>query len=209
MAEQEPTVFVVDDDKAVRDSLTLFLASAGLAVEVFASADAFLAGYAPDRPGCLVLDIRMAGISGIELQEKLAAEGAILPIIFITGHANVPTAVRALKAGAVDFVEKPFNNQELLERIHRALERDARCRAVLDERGEILRRMARLTPREREVMDLVVEGCSNKMAADRLGISERTVEIHRARVMEKMESASLAHLVQMVVKARESSERNG
>jgi len=203
MTELEPIVFVVDDDEAVRDSLRMFLAASGLAVEVFASADEFLARYTPERPGCLVLDIRMAGTTGLELQEMLSSSGAILPIIFITGHGNVAVAVRALKSGAFDFVEKPFSNQDLLERIHRALERDARSRTLLEERSEILQRMARLTPRETEVMDLVVEGCSNKVAADRLGISERTVEIHRARVMEKMESTSLAHLVQMVVKARE------
>lgn len=193
---------MVDDDTAVRDSLRLFLASAGHRVETFSSADEFLGCYDPQAPGCLVLDIRMTGISGLELQEALTERGSSLPIIFITGHGEVDMAVRALKGGALDFLQKPFSNQDLLERVREALDWDQKVRAARRERDRILERMERLTPRETEVMNLVVEGDSNKVIADRLGISERTVEIHRARVMEKMESSSLAHLVQTVMKGR-------
>jgi len=197
------TVFVVDDDEAVRESLRLLLGSVGLEVECFSSAADFLAAYDPDRSGCLLLDVRLPVMSGPDLQEKLASMHSILPIIFLTGHADVPLAVRAMQAGAFDFLEKPFNDQELLDRAHAALDRDATNREELEGRRAIVDRMARLTPREKQVLALVVEGDANKIVADRLNISERTVEIHRAHVMEKMHATSLAHLVRMWLRVGE------
>lgn len=194
-----PVVFVVDDDAAVRDSLRLLLRSIGHAVEVYGSGAEFLDAYRDDKPGCLLLDIRMPGMSGLELQERLNEKHSILPIIFITGHGDVPMAVEAMQAGAVDFIQKPFRDQDLIDRIKQALERDAANRAVLSERNAIRLRCEGLTGREREVMDLVVRGCANKVIAGDLKLSQRTVEIHRARVMEKMEATSLAHLVRMVL----------
>ena len=198
-----PTVFIVDDDVAVRDALKFLLRSVGHPVEAFASATEFLDAYGDDRPGCLVLDIRMPGMSGLELQEQLVARRSILPIIFITGHGDVPMAVEAMQAGAMDFIQKPFRDQDLLDRINQALEKDAMNRAALGEKNQIRERLASLTPREREVMDLVVHGKANKVIAGDLELSQRTVEIHRARVMEKMQAASLAHLVRMVIEVGE------
>jgi len=197
MTQQRPMVFVVDDDPSVRSSLSLLLDSVGLAVECFSSAVEFLEAYDADRPGCLLLDIRLPVTSGLGLQDQLGSMRSILPIIFLTGHADVPLAVRAMQAGAFDFMEKPFNDQELIDRTHAALEQDARNREELKQRRIIVDRLARLTAREQQVMKLVVDGEANKVVADRLGISERTVEIHRARVMEKMHATSLAHLVRM------------
>lgn len=194
-----PVIFVVDDDAAVRDALKLLLRSVGQAVETFASAPEFLDAYSEDRPGCLVLDIRMPGMSGLELQQKLNERHSILPIIFITGHGDVPMAVEAMQAGAVDFIQKPFRDQDLIDRINQALEKDASNRAALGERNDIRRRLETLTPREHEVLDLVVHGKANKVIAGDLKLSQRTVEIHRARVMEKMQASSLAHLVRMVL----------
>jgi two-component system, LuxR family, response regulator FixJ len=194
-----PTIFVVDDDTAVRDALKLLLRSVGQAVETFGSAQEFLDAYGEDRPGCLVLDIRMPGMSGLELQQKLNEKHSILPIIFITGHGDVPMAVEAMQAGAVDFIQKPFRDQDLIDRINQALEKDGSNRAALGERNDIRRRLETLTPREREVLDLVVHGKANKVIAGDLKLSQRTVEIHRARVMEKMQASSLAHLVRMVL----------
>jgi FixJ family two-component response regulator len=196
---QRPTIFIVDDDSAVRDALKLLLRSVGQAVETYASAQEFLDSYGTDRPGCLVLDIRMPGISGLELQQKLNEKHSILPIIFITGHGDVPMAVEAMQAGAVDFIQKPFRDQDLIDRINQALEKDSSNRAALGERNDIRRRLETLTPREREVLDLVVQGKANKVIAGDLKLSQRTVEIHRARVMEKMQASSLAHLVRMVL----------
>lgn len=193
------TVFLVDDDDAVRSAIRLLLRSVGLAVEIYASAPEFLAAYDPARPGCLVLDMRMPGMSGLELQEALAARHSILPIVFVTGHADVPMAVRAIQSGAIDFIEKPFSDQVLIERVQRALALDERNRAALVQREAIAERITRLTPREREVMRRIVDGQANKVVAIELGLSERTVEIHRARVMEKMCAPSLAHLVRQVV----------
>ncbi len=201
MIELKQSVFVVDDDEAVRDSLAFLIASVGLEAETFASAREFLDAYHPDRSGCLVLDVRMPGMSGIELQKRLGEMGSILPIIFITGHGDVPMAVKAMRSGAVDFLQKPFEDQELLDRIQQSLAMDARHRRELAERHELAERIAALTPREKEVMELVAAGLANKNAAGRLGISQRTVEIHRTRVMEKMKATSLAHLVRMVVAA--------
>ncbi len=192
-------VFVVDDDAAVCDSLRFLIESVGLQVRTFSSADEFLAAYTPDQPGCLVLDIRMPGMSGLELQEQLAKRGYTLPVIIITAHGDVPSAVRAMHAGAVDFMSKPFNDQSLLDRVHQALAKDARTRRDEAVRAAIAAKVALLTPREREVMDLVVSGMSNKGIAAQLQLSAKTVETHRARVMEKMEAGSVAELVHMAL----------
>ncbi|MFL6551339.1 MAG: response regulator FixJ [Povalibacter sp.] len=199
VSNARPTIFVVDDDAAVRDALKLLLRSVGQAVETFGSGQEFVDAYSEDRPGCLVLDIRMPGMSGLELQQKLNERHSILPIIFITGHGDVPMAVEAMQAGAVDFIQKPFRDQDLIDRINQALEKDGNNRAALGERNDIRRRLETLTPREREVLDLVVHGKANKVIAGDLKLSQRTVEIHRARVMEKMQASSLAHLVRMVL----------
>jgi FixJ family two-component response regulator len=194
-------VFIVDDDEAVRGSLKLLLKSIGLPAQTYASAQEFLASFDPLRPGCLVLDIRMPGMSGLELQETLNARGALLPIIFITGHGDVPMAVEAMQRGAMDFLQKPFRDQDLLDRINKALEKDRAGRDLLGNRVRIRARMAELTPREREVLGRVTAGQANKVIAADLGLSQRTVEIYRAHVMEKMGANSLAHLVRMVVDA--------
>ncbi|HEY0681110.1 MAG TPA: response regulator FixJ [Steroidobacter sp.] len=199
VTNQRPTIFVVDDDSAVRDALKLLLRSVGQSVETYGAGSEFLESYSEDRPGCLVLDIRMPGMSGLELQQKLNEKHSILPIIFITGHGDVPMAVEAMQAGAVDFIQKPFRDQDLIDRINQALEKDTSNRAALGERNDIRRRLETLTPREREVLDLVVHGKANKVIAGDLKLSQRTVEIHRARVMEKMQASSLAHLVRMVL----------
>ena len=202
MTGTAPTVFVVDDDAAVRDALALLLRSVGLRAETYGSAADFLAAHDPGRPGCLLLDIRMPGMGGLDLQRELIAHGSIVPVISITGHGDVTMAVRALQDGAVDFVQKPFRDQDLLDRVQNAIELDAKSRADLARRTEILERMGTLTARESEVMERVVEGSPNKAIAYDLGISERTVEVHRARVMEKMQASSLPHLVRMVLGSR-------
>jgi FixJ family two-component response regulator len=202
MNRNEPaTVFIVDDDEAVRGSLKLLLKTIGVPAQAYASAQEFLDTFDAQRPGCLVLDIRMPGMSGLELQEALNARGALLPIIFITGHGDVPMAVEAMQRGALDFLQKPFRDQDLLDRIHKALEKDRAGRELLGNRATIRARIAELTPREREVLALVTEGKANKVIAGDLGVSQRTVEIHRAHVMEKMGANSLAHLVRMVIDA--------
>lgn len=193
------TVFIIDDDEAVRDSLSWLMKSAGLAAETYGSADDFLQGYGEDRPGCLILDIRMPGMNGLELQALLSERGFRLPIIIISGHADVPMAVRALKAGAFDFIEKPFNDELLLDLVQRALEQDAKERESMAETDELRARMATLTPREKEVLDLVVAGAANKQISSELGVSLKTVEAHRARVMDKLKAESLSHLVRMAV----------
>ncbi len=199
LKERVPIVFVVDDDDAVRSALRLLLKSVGLSATVFASAQEFLASYAPQQPGCLVLDVRMPGMSGLELQDQLNVRGATIPVIFITGHGDVPMAVEAMQHGAFDFLQKPFRDQDLLDRVQRALEKDRATRAQLSLQDNIRERLETLTPREREVLDLVTRGLANKVMAAELGVSQRTVEIHRARVMEKMGAASLAQLVRMVM----------
>jgi FixJ family two-component response regulator len=191
------TVFVVDDDPAIRESLRWLIESVGLNVRVFSTAQEFLEGYDPSTPGCLVLDIRMPGMSGLDLQNELATREIQVPIIIITGHAEVPVAVRALKAGAMDFIEKPFSDQLLLDRILRAIEVDAQSRRVRSEQAEVAARLGQLTPRERQVMDLVIAGKANKVIASELGLSPKTVEVHRAHVMKKMQVASLADLVRL------------
>ena len=203
MIDEEPTVFVVDDDPGVGDSISLLLRSVGLPAKIFLSANEFLEAYDPDKPGCLVLDVRMPGMSGLDLQDRLQEMESILPIIFVTAHGDVPMAVNAVKAGAVDFIQKPFRDQELLDKIQEALEVDARIRAERTNLAKIRSRLESLTPRETEVMGLVVAGKPNKNIARALGISQRTVEIHRARVMEKMKVRSLSMLVQMVMKTGE------
>ncbi len=195
----DTTVFVVDDDAAVCDSLRFLIESVGLQVRTFSSADEFLAAYTPGQPGCLVLDLRMPGMSGLELQERLARQKCALPVIIITAHGDVPTAVRAMHAGAVDFMSKPFSDQHLLDRIHQALTKDAQARRDEAVRAGIAARVALLTPREREVMDLVVSGMPNKGIAAQLELSAKTVETHRARVMDKMQARSVAELVHMAL----------
>ena len=196
----EPTVYIVDDEPAIRDSLAMLLRSVGLASRTFPSAPAFLEGFDAGAPGCLVADVRMPGMSGLELQEALRARQAALPVIIITGHGDIAMAVRAMKAGAADFIEKPFNEQVLLDAVHRALAQqrpgEPPPSAV---RAEIEARVATLTPREREVMLHVAEGRPNKVVATRLGLSTRTVEVHRAKAMEKMQARSLAELVRMAI----------
>jgi FixJ family two-component response regulator len=172
-------------------------------VQAYASAQEFLEGFDARRSGCLVLDIRMPGMSGLELQEELNTRGAMLPIIFITGHGDVPMAVEAMQRGAMDFLQKPFRDQELVDRINKALEKDRAGRELLGNRERIRASIAGLTPREREVMSLVAQGKANKVIAADLELSQRTVEIHRAHVMEKMGANSLAHLVRMVIEAEE------
>jgi two-component system response regulator FixJ len=198
MKERAPLITVVDDDAAARSSLRLLLKSLGLAAVAYESAAAFLAAYDPEQPGCLLLDIRMPGMSGLELQEQLNLRGTISPIIFITGHGDVPMAVEAMQHGAFDFLQKPFRDQDLLDRVQKALERDRSTRDQLRSQENIQHRLESLTAREHDVLGLVAEGDPNKIIAHKLGISQRTVEIHRARVMEKMSADSLAQLVHMV-----------
>jgi FixJ family two-component response regulator len=190
-------VYIVEDDDAVRDSLLMMLESIGRKVQAFASADDFLKIYSQDMGGCIVLDIRMPGMNGMELQRRLNELNSILPIIFVTGHGDVPMAVEAMQQGAVDFVQKPYREQELLDKISLAMELDEENRSSLQQRQHILEHMRELTPREQDVLKLMVEGKANKVIAIDLDISQRTVEIHRARVMEKLGANSLAHLVRM------------
>ncbi|HHH12711.1 MAG TPA: response regulator transcription factor [Thiolapillus brandeum] len=200
----ESTIFIVDDDLEVRQAVALLMESVGLPVETYGSADEFLEAFDPERPGCLILDVRMPGMSGLELQARLAAETIHPPVIIITGHGDVPMAVRAVQAGAGDFLEKPFNDQALLDSVHRALELDARQRGHARELAEIRRRLDSLTPRERQVMNLVVSGLRNKMIAAELNVSQSTVEAHRARVMEKMGARTLSDLMRMVLSLEDS-----
>ena len=195
----EPTIFIVDDEPDIRDALQLLLKSVSLEVETFGSAQAFLDTYDPARPGCLILDVRMPGMCGPELQEKLRENQISIPIIIITGHGDVPTAVRTMKAGAIDVIEKPFNDQVLLDRVQQALQQDQQQRQEQGKRERIAARLALLTPRETEVMKGIVKGKLNKVIAADLGLSTRTVEIHRARIMDKMQVRSLSNLVQMVL----------
>lgn len=198
------SVYVVDDDDAVRSSLRLLLKSVGIPAVAFAGARDFLAAYDPDVPGCLVLDVRMPGMSGLELQDELNRRGAVIPVIFITGHGDIPMAVEAMQHGAFDFLQKPFRDQDLIDRVQRALAADASNRAALNEGQQIAERFETLTPREREVLALVTQGKANKVMAGDLGVSQRTVEIHRARVMEKMGANSLAQLVRMMINLERS-----
>lgn len=195
--EESPTVFIVDDDPAIRFAMQALMDSINLKHEIFASGDEFLEKVSEQRPGCLVLDIRMPGLGGLELQEELLRRDCALPIIFITGHGDVPMAVDAMQKGAVDFIQKPFRDQDLLNRVREALMADEERREQQQKNAVVAGRLSRLTNREREVFDLVVTGRPNKVIAYELGVSQRTVEIHRARVMEKMRAKSLADLVKM------------
>jgi FixJ family two-component response regulator len=201
MKEKPATVFVVDDDAGVRSSIRLLLKSVGIPATPMASAQEFLDAFDPAQPGCLVLDIRMPGMNGLELQQQLNLRGAIIPVLFITGHGDVPMAVEAMQQGAFDFLQKPFRDQELIDRIHKALERDRESRTALAQHGQIRAKLEALTSRERQVLDLLTQGKQNKVMAAELGISQRTVEIHRAHVMDKLGARSLAQLVRMVLDA--------
>ncbi len=194
-----PTVYIVDDDVEVRDAIKLLMDSVGLKADTYESAQDYLEHFSPEHPGCLVLDIRMKGMSGLDLQDRLSQEAVHPPIIFITGHGDVPMAVRAVKAGAVDFIEKPFNDQLLLDAVHRAIEQDAERRGRASRLADIQARLERLTPREREILNMVVSGNRNKVIAIDLGISQSTVEAHRAKVMEKMQAGSLSDLMRMML----------
>lgn len=203
MTDIPQTVYVVEDDEAVRDSLELLLKSDSKAVKTYPSATDFLGDYSEEMAGCIVLDIRMPGMDGMELQKKLNARHSLLPIIFVTGHGDVPLAVDAMKEGAVDFIQKPYREEALLEKIESALKQDLEQRKTLDERQEIVRRIKTLTPRETEIMERMIGGQANKVIAIELEISQRTVEIHRSRVMHKMGTHSLAHLVRMVLSVKD------
>ena len=197
MTEAEPTVFVVDDDPSVRTSTERLVRSVGLAVRTFESAAAFLATTAPDGPACLVLDVRMPGQNGLDLQRELIRVGTQIPIIFVTGHGDIPMTVRAMKAGAVEFLTKPYRKNDLLDAIRAAIERDRAARKERLDASALHQRYDQLTPREREVMALVVAGLLNKQIAGELSTAERTIKFHRAHLMEKMEAESLADLVRM------------
>jgi two-component system, LuxR family, response regulator FixJ len=199
-SRRKPVVYVVDDDEGMRRALTVLMTTVGYNAVAFGRAADFLAKFDPDQHGCLVLDVRMPEMSGLEVQQQLNRSGALLPVIMVTGHGDIPMAVQAMKDGAFDFLQKPFRDQDLLDRINGALKQDAENRAMVEQQADLKRRAESLTPREREVMTLVVDGKANKVIAIDLGLSERTVEIHRANVMEKMGARSVAHLVKMQLK---------
>jgi two-component system, LuxR family, response regulator FixJ len=196
-SKRKPTVYIVDDDDGMRRALGILMTTVGYQPAAFAGPREFLAKYDPSQPGCLVLDVRMPEMSGLEVQQHLNRNGSMLPVILVSGHGDIPMAVQAMKDGAFDFLQKPFRDQELLDRINAALKVDAENRANVDRLADLKQRADSLTPREREVMALVVDGKANKVIAIDLGLSERTVEIHRANVMEKMGARSVAHLVKM------------
>ncbi len=197
-----PTVHVVDDDEAIRDALAWLLKSRGLLARTWGSAEAFLAAYSDAMEGCILLDVRMGGMSGVELFERLLAAGCRLPIVFLTGHGDVPLAVSALKAGAFDFVEKPFNDNDLVDRVLAAVRHEEEARRVRASEAGVAERLATLTPRERQVMERILAGDYNKNVADALGIAVRTVEVHRARVFEKMGVRSAVELAQLLAPKR-------
>ena len=200
MKQPDSIVYVVDDDSSVREAIKSLIRSVGLRVETFGTAQEFLKSARPDAPGCVVLDVRLPGLSGLDLQRELAANGSNLPVIFITGHGDIPMSVRAMKAGALEFLTKPFRDQDLLDAIQQALERDRGARQQRSETAELRERFDSLTAREREVMGLVVSGLLNKQIAGELGTSEVTIKIHRSQVMKKMSAGSLAALVRMTEK---------
>jgi two-component system, LuxR family, response regulator FixJ len=193
----KPTIYIVDDDDGMRRALTVLITTVGYSPLAFARPSEFLAKYDPGQPGCLVLDVRMPEMSGLEVQQQLNRAGSMLPVILVTGHGDIPMAVQAMKDGAFDFLQKPFRDQDLLDRVNAALKQDSENRANVERLADLKHRIESLTPREREVMNLVVDGRANKVIAIDLGLSERTVEIHRANVMDKMAARSVAHLVKM------------
>ncbi len=199
MSEKSTTIFIVDDDEAIRDSLAVLLKTVDLNATTFSSGDEFLEAYDPGWEGCILLDIRMPGTSGMEVQKRLAESGCSIPIIFITGHGDIPMAVEAMHVGAFDFIQKPFRDQDLLDRIDQALTTSNEQGQQAARKKTVQNQLQTLTPREQEVMQLVVHGSANKVIAMDLGVSQRTVEIHRARVMEKMQARSLAELVRMAL----------
>jgi len=203
---QAPVVFVVDDDPSVRSSLKFLMSSVGLQVESFDSADALLQRKLPDAPSCLVLDVRLRGLSGLDFQRELAARNCHMPIIFITGHGDIPMSVRAMKAGAVEFLTKPFRDQDLLDAVRIALAKDRERCERKKEVSDLKERFNSLTPREQEVISMVVSGMLNKQIADQLGTAENTVKVHRSRAMEKMQAQSVAELVKMLGKLESSVE---
>jgi two-component system response regulator FixJ len=195
--KRKPVVYIVDDDDGMRRALTVLITTIGYQPVAFAKPSEFLAKYDPSQPSCLVLDVRMPEMSGLEVQQHLNKAGSMLPVILVSGHGDIPMAVQAMKDGAHDFLQKPFRDQELIDRINAALKLDAQNRESVDRLADLTSRQVSLTPREREVLALVVDGKANKVIAIDLGLSERTVEIHRANVMEKMGARSVAHLVKM------------
>ena len=197
----QPTVFIIDDDASILKSLSRLLRSAGFEVEVFASAELFLKREHYDGIGCLVLDVRMPGISGIDLQDELSKADYSMPIVFITGHGNIPMGVHAIKKGAVDFLSKPFEDEEFLQAVREAIEKDTQGRAEYAEVHEVRERIAQLTPREHEILRYVITGMLNKQIAYELGIAEKTVKVHRGRIMEKLDVDSVAELVRLAEKA--------
>jgi len=203
--KKNPVIMVVDDDAGVRNAMRSLLKSVGLECALYASAQEFLVAYQPSQPGCLLLDIRMPGMSGLELQQQLNLRGAVIPVIFMTGHGDIPMAVEAMQHGAFDFLQKPFRDQDLLDRIQKAIVKDAEQRTSLGEHDRIKSHLESLTAREREVLDLMTEGKQNKVIAQDLGVSPRTIEIHRARVMEKMNAQSVAQLVRMMLDLKHAS----
>jgi FixJ family two-component response regulator len=201
MNPAEPSVYVVDDDVSVRTALERLLKSVGITVKTFSSAQEFLDLATPEGPGCLIVDLRMPGMSGLDLQDQLSARQLSLPVIFLTGYGTVHASVRAMKAGALDFLEKPVDDQTLLDAVLKALERDRRARLKQAEMETIQQRLASLTPREHEVLTIIISGSLNKQVAAELGTTEKTIKVHRARIMEKMQCASLAELVRLAEKA--------
>lgn len=196
-----PTVFVIDDEASVRDALALFLDSEGLSVKTYETAQSFLNEYRSNFHGCMIVDIRMPAMSGLELQETLTGKGVNLPIIFLTGHGDVPMSAKAFKAGAMDFIEKPFNDEDLLASIRDAIAKDRALRQLRFQGARIVKRFSNLTPREKQVMQGVVAGKPNKVIAKELGVSPRTIDIHRSRVMQKMGARTLPDLVTMAAVA--------
>jgi RNA polymerase sigma factor (sigma-70 family) len=204
---QAPVVFVVDDDPSVRSSLKFLISSVGLPVECFDSADALLQRKLPDAPSCLVLDVRLRELSGLDFQRELAARNIRIPIVFVTGHGDIPMSVRAMKAGAIEFLTKPYRDQDLLDAIRIALDRDRSRREKEKQATELKERFNALTPREQEVISMVVSGMLNKQIARQLGTAENTVKVHRSRAMEKMNARSIADMVRMIEKLKGPAEK--
>ena len=205
MSEPKPTVFIVDDEEAVGDSIAMLLKTVGLATRRYTDARVFLEEYRPELPGCLLLDVRMPKMGGLDVQRELVRRNVALPLIFITGHGDVPMAVEAMRSGALDFIQKPFNDDELIRRVQKALEEDAREREIAQQHGEVARRWHELTPREREIARRIADGQANKVVAADLDISARTVELHRARILQKMGVRSVAQLVRMLMTLGQSA----